>query len=320
MKVSSRLGGFTIVETMIVLAITSGLFISAVAAMSGRRARIEFSQSVQEIKTEVQKAINDVATGYYPSRNNVICNDTTDGGSLEPTLNGILPVQPQLTSGSSEQGTNGECLFLGKAVQFGVNMNTGNDSIKVYNIVGLRTNTKGPVTNDTFGGYANAAPVAITISGPTGPKEIKTLYGLKATEVYFKPTGSATKTPIGTAAFMSSIAPKLVGSVSETGMNYSLSSASTRVNFIPVTGSTSNDPAGTNTINMINYSTFVGPSNWWSGPGSAGLINSYVNPVGAMYVCYQSGGSNQSALLSIGGDNDLQVTVKIAENRTCAGL
>src|SRR5438874_1617208 len=88
----SRSAGFTIVEVMIVLAITGLLFLSAAALISGKQNQAAFDQAIQQLQSQIQQTMNEVSVGYYPNRNDFVC---VAGGT-----------GPLLSSGSNQQGTN----------------------------------------------------------------------------------------------------------------------------------------------------------------------------------------------------------------------
>src|SRR6266511_2117091 len=106
MKGGKKARGFTVVETLIVLAVTGGLFVAIAATLSGRQNRTQFTQAIQEIQSQIQQVVNDVGSGYFPSTNNFSCSATLAG--------------PSIATGSAEQGSNAGCVFIGKAIQFGV--------------------------------------------------------------------------------------------------------------------------------------------------------------------------------------------------------
>ncbi|GEM_PF-1716274 len=64
----NRLGsvGFTIIETLIVLAITGVMFVSIAGLVSGRQSKAQFTQGINSIRDEIEQVINDVQSGYYP--------------------------------------------------------------------------------------------------------------------------------------------------------------------------------------------------------------------------------------------------------------
>lgn len=112
--------GFTIVETMIVLAVTGVLFVSVMAVMSGKQSKTQFNQAMNSLKTQVEQVIGEVQSGYFPDTGGFSCI----GGNL--------------TGGSSAQGTNVDCVFLGKVIQF----NKDDDfNYVVYPVSGLKDAT-----------------------------------------------------------------------------------------------------------------------------------------------------------------------------------
>jgi type II secretory pathway pseudopilin PulG len=135
--------GFTIVETMIVLAVTGLMFISAVILIGGRTARTQFTTASNDLKQQLEQVINETASGYFPSQGNFSC---TAGAGGAPTL----------ANGSQNQGTNGGCIFLGKVVQFGAS--DVPDQFLTYAITGNRLQGG---TNQEVTTLAQSFPVAI---------------------------------------------------------------------------------------------------------------------------------------------------------------
>ena len=115
-------GGYTILEVMIVLTISTVIFATAVLAYSQQNRRAQFSESVQTFALNIQDLLNDVDTGYYPSDNSFGCTANISG-------------QPNI-SGSAEQGTNSGCIFVGKAIQFAPTDEPS--SFLIHTIVGRR--------------------------------------------------------------------------------------------------------------------------------------------------------------------------------------
>src|SRR5688572_13139275 len=98
---ASRQGGFTVIEVIIVLAISGALFVSAAIMISGRQNQTAFDQSVQQIHSQIQQALNEVSAGYYPNNTDFQCTALVSGSP------------PTISSGSASQGTNSGCIFLG---------------------------------------------------------------------------------------------------------------------------------------------------------------------------------------------------------------
>jgi prepilin-type N-terminal cleavage/methylation domain-containing protein len=173
MKKGGRLGsasGFTIVETLIVLAVSSVLFVVAGMMISGRQAKTEFQVGVRDVQTKVQQVVNEVKSGYYPS----VPFSCSDGGV------GDLTISP----GAEAQGTHGSCIFVGKAIV------VEPDAVRIFSLAGRRamidaiTSSRRDVENPT---EARVTAIAPTSSKPTIPDATETYklpYGLTFTGKY----------------------------------------------------------------------------------------------------------------------------------------
>jgi type II secretory pathway pseudopilin PulG len=105
-------GGFTVVETLIVLAITGVMFVAIVGVVSGRQSKTQFNQAANNITAEIEQVISEVQSGYYP-----------DVGVHECAY------------GSAEsQGKVKECATLGKLVSF----KSDKDFYSIDTIIGKR--------------------------------------------------------------------------------------------------------------------------------------------------------------------------------------
>lgn len=175
MKRGGMSAGFTIVETMIVLAVTGALFTAIVVTLSGRQHSNEFSQAIQDARAQIQQTISEVQAGYYANLGNFDCQAGPSG--------------PTFTNVSSGQGTNQDCIYLGDALQFGLVDAAGNQEIGVWPVAGLRAGTD----------LASAKPTPIA-----GVNEMQTTslkYGLTVTAMAY---GSG-NTPTGAVGILSSV-------------------------------------------------------------------------------------------------------------------
>lgn len=127
-KSSRRAGGYTILEVVIVLTVSSLLFAASVLGYVAQNRRTQFTDSVNNFAQNIQDVLNDVEVGFYPSSNSFACTaDTSNGG------------YPYFPVGANQQGTNTNCIFAGKAIQFGPSTNGGTKSdIDIYTLVGRR--------------------------------------------------------------------------------------------------------------------------------------------------------------------------------------
>jgi type II secretory pathway pseudopilin PulG len=236
MKGGHKAHGFTIIETLVVLGVSTALFVAVVATLSGRQGRTQFSQSVQDVRSQIQQVMNDVGSGFYPATNNFSCTAGVSG--------------PNLTAGSGEQGTNTGCIFLGKVIQFDVSNTSGNEQLKVYTVAGLQRDTSGREVTT----YSDARPkvIAPSTSSPSTPDASATgtvKYGLKLEQMSYGGVN------VGAIAFLNSLA-----SYSGSGVD----SSAQHVNVLPVTGTTKNmTPAAA--ANAINANLAGSPVNVSSG-------------------------------------------------------
>lgn len=134
--------GYTIVEVLIFLAVSGALLVAAMTMISGRQEKTRFNQSIDEMGQVLEDVFNDVATGYYPSNNNLACTDS--------------PALSITNSATTEKGTNSGCVFSGKLISF-----TNNSAdYKVYTVVSTaKTNSFVGGTHKLAGIGANAGVV-----------------------------------------------------------------------------------------------------------------------------------------------------------------
>lgn len=157
-NVRKSLAGFTIVEVLIVLAVTGGLFASAVTLLNGRQNKTDFYTAINDMQQQMQQVINETASGYYPGDNTFSC--TPHGASNYPKID---------TLGVSEQGTRNGCIFLGKVVQFGSPEFTDPEKYTVWPIVGNQLDSSGdPVTTIADALPAPVDPIKTVVAIPGG--------------------------------------------------------------------------------------------------------------------------------------------------------
>jgi len=279
MKGGKKAHGFTVVETLIVLAVTGALFVAVAATLSGRQAKTQFTQGIQEIQSQIQQVINDVGSGYFPSSNNFSCVSALSG--------------PSISTGTNEQGSNEGCIFLGKAIQFGVD-STDPEEFNIFTIAGLqRTPTGEEVSSSDTSKppYDEAKPIAV--APPASPRDLtdkqKLRYGLTTLQPYF----GVSKTPISSVAFVNSLAAYSGGTIT---------SGSQQVRVVPIPGNwhQTESQAATDINNKLRTSNDVDPD-------------------GGVSICFVSGTTDQSGLITIGNSGrQLSVTLSIKGNKTCS--
>lgn len=277
MKGGHKAHGFTIIETLVVLGVSTALFVAVVATMSGRQGRTQFSQSIQDVKSQIQQVMNDVGSGFYPDTNNFTCSANLTG--------------PSIASGTSKQGANTGCIFLGKVIQFQVSNTSGNEQLQIYTVAGLQRDSTGKEV-DT---YSAAKPVVIAPSttNPTMPDASTkgiVKYGLKLEKMYY----GASNTNIAAVGFLNSLASYATGGGGP-------DSSSQNVNVVPI-NNTTRDTLPEANAQAINNNLATSPVN---------------DPTG-ISLCFVSATSNQLGIITIGGKGrQLSITTDIRETKTC---
>lgn len=251
--------GFTIVETLIVLAVTGMMFLAAIIYINGRQAKTEFQVGSQQLQQMFQQVINETENGYYPNDETLTCTSS----SGKPKLS---------TSGSSTgTGTNSDCVFAGKVIVIGGTQ--GKETYKVFSLVGLRQSGGSDVTS-----VAQAQPVAIAkISGsdPDATEIVKLPIGFTYAGGF---TDAASPVSAGTyfnTAIISNFAPSSLD-VSDTGAGAQTFSLRGFANNWASTANTTTAQA-----TQINAETTYPPI------------------TGSVNYCFASGGTDQSVLVTI---------------------
>jgi prepilin-type N-terminal cleavage/methylation domain-containing protein len=141
--------GFTIIEVMIVLGISSVILLTASSMFAGRRQSTEFTQAIYDVQSKLHSWSNSVSSAALPAYQQYTCAPSTPilvGGRIRPVLT---------SSPGASSSTNPSCIFLGRAVQA---IPTGS-TIYSYPIFGLRTVYSGGL--DT-----GATPTTIDATNP----------------------------------------------------------------------------------------------------------------------------------------------------------
>lgn len=276
-------GGFTILESIIVLTVMVALLGSALLLFQQRVPRTQFQKSLNELTTQISDVVNQVASGNYPTSNGITCS-TASG-------------EPVLSSGSQEQGTNSNCIFIGQAVQFGLqngasgtcsqaSPNDKCDTLRIYTVFGSRLDsTGGSVAKNITQAQARVDDALASTTYTTG-------YGLYVTKV--KVNDGISDTYGGVAYTQSFGGTSLVDN--------QLSGAQ-QVDLIPLRGT----DIGMTEVDYAN--------------ASMNALLTPKNPQGGVLVCLKSATTDQYAVLILGaGGNASSVEQKILSRTEWASL
>jgi hypothetical protein len=157
--------GYTIVEVMIVLAVTGSLFVGVSFLLSGRQAATELDQGVRGLESQIQTVASDVVNGFYPT-----------GFKCTAPSSGTVGV----TGSTGTPGGNTGCIFLGKV------MNFREGGVDFINIVGRQY--KAGTADITS--LNEALPIVVDNGTISVTQKNDYQYGLKTTKIIG--VGSAT--------------------------------------------------------------------------------------------------------------------------------
>jgi len=101
--------GYTIVEVMIFLTVSSVLFISVAVLISGQLGKHQARDAVNQVESVVRGVFSDVGNGYFPEVGQKV--------SCTIDINGVGTAQLNGISGSN-RGTVTNCIIVGKKITF----------------------------------------------------------------------------------------------------------------------------------------------------------------------------------------------------------
>lgn len=266
--------GYTVVEVMIFLVISSMLFIGAMIAIGGQQEKTQFAQAMRDIDSKIQSTIGEIYSGYYPSFTNIKCS---------ALANSTNPPSFALAAGS--QGTNSECIFMGKTFQFAVSGSNG-ESYNVFSVAGRRYKQNTTI-NQEVDSMAEALPRAI-FNGSVDLTETNYLkWGLHVTKV----TKATTNTDLAMFGFISS-----VGTYNSAGTD--LVSGAQKIDLVALVGGLNKVKAtAANDVNTLN---------------TADAAN-------GVTVCFNSANNKQKGSITI-GQNDGKYSTVLGLDSQISGL
>jgi hypothetical protein len=264
---------------MIFLAVSAALMVVAMIAFQGQQGKTDFQASAREMESRLQDTINDVSTGFYSRPGDFGCTASAAG--------------PVFNANSNQQGTNEDCIFIGRVAHFDL-ASGGGDQYNVYSVAGLRTTGSG-VTKREAQGFTDAKPEAVVT--PRDMTEYETLpSGLEFGTMFYQQ--NAVITPIDAVGFFSSFS-----SYNGTSLN----PGSISVNVQPIIGG----GAGSSTQPVLE-------ANIAALTDASAAIQ---NPNRGVVICMNSTQTNQYAKFTIGGfDRQLSTNLEIKNGQCPANL
>jgi prepilin-type N-terminal cleavage/methylation domain-containing protein len=135
--------GYTIVEVMVVLAVSGIMFLIAATFINGKQEKASFTEGVNDMASTLQNIVTQVESGQYSDINLNTCTFTT--ASKTVTFGPLA---------GSGQGTNQDCVFLGKLVYFSYDAPAPQSAnYEVFSMAGGRVDGGGnPITTPSDAG------------------------------------------------------------------------------------------------------------------------------------------------------------------------
>jgi type II secretory pathway pseudopilin PulG len=298
-------GGFTIVETMIVLAVTAGLATIALAFVNGRQNTTEFMTSIYGLQQEIQQVINQTASGYLPqSGTNFKCSST--GGTA-----------PIITTGSSKQGTNSQCVAVGSALLFGDSGGAGTPPLspKQYSVYSLIANKE------------NLSGADISSYWPMPDAHVVALASGTTSRFNLSPQTNTIEDGLSLDSGTNGVTFVKSAEVSASDESTEPSSSSDVAVFAFMESLNSGSTSGSQSLGLYGFPTPTGNPTNWGGTQSDTLkkVANNINdnppePLQSVSLCFDSGTTaNQSGMITVGSnsENSLGVTLKIYYTEGC---
>lgn len=269
-------GGFTIVETLMALGVASVIFVVVIGSITDRQNRIQFSQGMRDINSNISDVLNDVTTGFFP---------TTPGMTCLAGSNNDAPLLGYDASTGDTTGARKDCVFAGKVIQIGTD--TSASLGFVYSMAGRRLTYNGANSSDVAS-FSELKPIVIdskntdniTVPLPAGISNIDATislslpYGIRIV----RSDGSDGGRAIG-------VFYKDFRGVS---LNSQASSGVTLVAVADVVSATSGPSSMTQT-NVIA-----------AADDTTALVAKFLSGSATLTLCFKSGTTNQTATITIG--------------------
>jgi len=279
-KKLENIKGFTIIETMIFLAISGVMFLMAASFINGKEAQAEFEQGMNQTNAKITSIIDNVSDGNYPFPVNEHISCSLSGNVPHFSLSATTSIDPG-------------CDLIGEYL---APENNGNSSqYSLYTVAGCEYNS------DSVGDCSssiNLPPATLADEHPTVVKLMSGSNmwpdGLEINNMFADING--TSSPIGGVGFFSSLANNNDGV---------LSSGSTYVMRVLLTGSSLKHDSSTTVINDINSigTSTLGPSGNFMDSGYVVMCFQGSNgDIGSINISIPYGGGQVISTLQLGNN------------------
>lgn len=275
----AKVGGYTIIEVLMFLAVSGGMFFTAMTLVSGQQGKAQFQTAVRDFESRINDIANNVSTGYYVRNNDFRCTTNASG-------------MPQIDNTAVGLGENGQCIYIGTVLKFGDPTAGDKEVYSILTMAGARTNSGINVAN-----LAQSNPQTVFLGGgtPVADQPLSQQRIPFATVECIRVNGGGCSTTTGAAlgfftTFNGTSAGATRGGI-QTDLIYYGTPGSPRYD--------DNLNATVAKLNSFNYAAYT--------------------RVNTLDICLMSGSTNQYALVSFGGGSTSNLTVssEIKQGSTC---
>lgn len=138
---ANRSRGFTILEVTIAISLLTAGMVLAMVTINNRLRQENFQKGAARFVSVIDDILNDVSTNNWPSVSNFACQlDSNDNVDFTP-------------SPGHETG-DGDCLYVGKVIQFGENPSTSTEEDNTYIVHTIMTHRSALIPTYNFDGIA----------------------------------------------------------------------------------------------------------------------------------------------------------------------
>lgn len=263
--------GYTLIEVILFLTISSALIVVALAGFSTRNQTVQFSQSMRDIEATVKSVANDVTDGAFGNIS-AIC---ADGGA--PGLN--------VSAGTT---TIKNCIFMGKFITFGVAGDL--NAYRVYTVVGSKA-LADDSRDISAGGTSRIGGVKPTFVVPhTGAYSVTGADLTSRGNLNFGVTydTTATASTAATVGFLNGLKE----------MNYQVVPVTVNKTVVDPASALNDEAKQAQLIEAALYSSTMYQS------GSLPTTTAYYGNPAAQYLCFRRADGRQQAQIVIGRKND----------------
>jgi hypothetical protein len=111
--------GFTVIETMIFLAVSGFIFISVALMISGQLDRYQSRDAVNQVESVMRGVLNDVSNGYFPLvGKKVVSCVAVPGGRPTVNIEAVGTGENRGTQNADVVTGNAGCILAGKSIEF----------------------------------------------------------------------------------------------------------------------------------------------------------------------------------------------------------